>query len=221
MQTEDLKLDRKDLKFKLKDFESGKSNVLLITGFVGSGKSTLADKLAKKYDAQHLQLDCFTEYLNGGETLEELENLEEFGLLDYIKEANLDKKVGQLDFDSDEVVYLIRDYLKFLIKWCEQQDEKFIIEGMSIYDVFQEGDDFITSCPMIIKGTSGETATKRAAKRNANFKAEHSQSDWTEQEWYDTLVQYIKADDEKLNVLEKEMNKTFAEEFKEYNELWD
>ena len=177
MQTEDLKIDRRDLEFNTDKFESGESNILLITGFVGSGKSTLASELAEKYEAQHLQLDCFTEYTFGELTKEELDEQAEVGLLAYIKETNLKGGQNYDDFEEEEIIEMIRDYLKFLIEWCKEQDEKYIIEGMSIYDVFEKGDDFITSCPMIIKGTSGETSTKRAAERNK--KLTDSDTDWS------------------------------------------
>lgn len=47
----------------LKKFESGESNILLITGISGSGKSTLGRKLAKEYNAKYIASDfpCLTD----------------------------------------------------------------------------------------------------------------------------------------------------------------
>ena len=215
MQTEDLKIDREDLEFNVDKFKSGESNILLITGFVGSGKSTLAAELAEKYNAQHLQLDCFTEYAFGELTKEELDEQAEVGLLAYIEETNLEGGQEYDNYEEEEIVEMIRDYLKFLINWCAEQEEKYIIEGMSIYDVFQEGDDFITSCPMIIKGTSGETSTKQAAERNIKFDKENNFDSF---DWYDELSKYIDTDNKKLTALEKEM--ALVEEFNLYNSMW-
>ena len=41
-------ISKNDLYINFDKFESGKSNVLLVTGFSGSGKSTLVSQLAKK-----------------------------------------------------------------------------------------------------------------------------------------------------------------------------
>lgn len=44
-------ISKNDLYINFDKFESGKSNVLLVTGFSGSGKSTLASQLAKNINA--------------------------------------------------------------------------------------------------------------------------------------------------------------------------
>ncbi len=214
MKTEDLKIDREDLKFKIEDFESGKSNVLLITGFSGSGKTTLASELAEKYDALHFQLDWFTDFMFGETTMEELEEQDEIGLIEYIKTNNIEGGQDYDSFEEQEIVTMIRDYIKFLIDWCKKQDDKFIIEGLSLYDIFQKGDDFITKCPTIILGASAETAIKRAAKRNAELDPETEEDDW-----YQELIKFAEADDKKLQALEQELS--MAEDFKAYDEMWD
>ena len=58
-------INEKDLYVNFDKFESGKSNVLLITGLSGSGKSTLAESLAKKYKCDNFELDCLDFYLGG------------------------------------------------------------------------------------------------------------------------------------------------------------
>ena len=214
MKTEDLKVDRDDLNFKVEDFESGKSNVLLVTGFAGSGKTTLASELAEKYDALHFQLDWFTDFMFGETTMEELEEQDEIGLIEYIKTNNLEGGQDYDSFEESEIVTMIRDYIKFLINWCKKQDDKFIIEGLSLYDIFQKGDDFITSCPMIIKGTSAETAIRRAAKRNAELDPETEEDDW-----YQELIKFAEADDKKLQALERELG--LAEDFAAYDQMWE
>ena len=59
------------------------------------------------------------------------------------------------------------EYIRFIISWCKKRkDNKFIIEGLQIYEVYEDGDSFITSNPIIIKGTSGLISSIRGAKRN-------------------------------------------------------
>ena len=132
-------INEKDLYVNFDKFESGKSNVLLITGLSGSGKSTLAESLAKKYKCDNFELDC----------------------LDFIEKKHLEQ---DKDLSSIE---LYKEYIRFIISWCKKRkDNKFIIEGLQIYEVYEDGDSFITSNPIIIKGTSGLISSIRGAKRN-------------------------------------------------------
>ena len=48
-----------DLYINFDKFESGESNICLITGLSGSGKSTLGKSLANKYNAEYVELDTF------------------------------------------------------------------------------------------------------------------------------------------------------------------
>jgi hypothetical protein len=210
--SENLIFNKEDLEFNVDKFESGESNVLLVTGFSGSGKSTLAAKLAKKYNCVHYELDCLTFYLFGNMTREEAIGNED-GLVAFIDYKNLPQGEEYDDFPESQIEDWIREYIKFLITWCKnKKDQKFIIEGLQIYNVYRDGDDHITSCPMIIKGTSGLISTIRAAKRNEGSFLK----------WFGPLLKFILKDNKDINKLEKEMsNKTFADEFKEYNELWD
>ena len=146
----------------------------------------------------------------GEATMEELEEQNEIGLIEYIKTNNLEGGQDYDSFEESEIVTMIRDYIKFLITWCKEQEGKFIIEGLSLYDIFQEGDDFITSCPMIIKGTSAETATRRAAKRNVEVNPETNEEDW-----YQELIRFADEDDKKLQALERELGLT--EDFTTYD----
>ena len=164
---ENLIFNEKDLEINLDKFENKESNVLLVTGFSGSGKSTLANQLASKYNCIYYELDCLDFYLNKSMTKEDAVGNED-GLVAFI-----DKKKLQpgMDFNNKEISDLYREYIKFLIDYCKsQKDKKFIIEGLQIYECYESGDTFITSCPMIIKGTSGIISAIRAAKRNeGNF----------------------------------------------------
>jgi len=153
-------INEKDLYVNFDKFESGKSNVLLITGLSGSGKSTLAESLAKKYKCDNFELDCLDFYLGGYMDKNKAKKYEP-ALYDFIEKKHLEQ---DKDLSSIE---LYKEYIRFIISWCKKRkDNKFIIEGLQIYEVYEDGDSFITSNPIIIKGTSGLISTIRAAKRN-------------------------------------------------------
>ena len=212
--TETLIFNKNDLEFNLDKFESGESNVLLVTGFSGSGKTTTAEELATSYGCNHFQIDWLTDYLFGNSTKEDLAEVGEAGLLAYIEHTGLNNTYTYDDFKEPELINLIRDYIKFLIAWCKSQGgQKFIIEGLQIYNEYEEGDTHITSCPMIIKGTSGLVSTLRAARRNEGSALSN----------FGPLIKFIFRDNKKINKLEKDMMSTcrFAEEFKLYEKLWN
>lgn len=194
---ENLILNKKDLEINVDKFESGEKNVLLVTGFSGSGKSTLASKLANKYKCINYELDCLDFYLNKYLTVENMIGNED-GLYEFIKHKKL--KFGDKSKRGTE---LYREYIKFLINWCKRQkNKKFIIEGLQIYEIFEDGDTFITSCPIIIKGTSGLLSAIRAAKRNeGSFLKE-----------FRPLVKWALKDNKSLNKLIKSLNESHIEE---------
>lgn len=153
-------INEKDLHVNFDEFESGKSNILLITGLSGSGKSTLAKNLSTKYKCEHFELDCLDFYLGNLLSKEDAKKCEP-ALYDFIEKKHLvqDKNLSNTK--------LYKEYIKFIISWCkEHRDQKFIIEGLQIYNVYEDGDSFITGNPMIIKGTNGLISAIRAAKRN-------------------------------------------------------
>ena len=215
---ENILFNKKDLVSNLDKFESGESNILLVTGFPGSGKTYLAAELAEKYNCNHFQLDYFTDYTFGGATKAELAEAGEYGLLAYIKLNNLKNTYTDEDFTEAEIINFIRDYIKFIISWCKnQKNQKFIIEGFQLYDVYRSGDVHVTSCPIIIKGTSSLNSTIRAAKRNSKTK------DTTFKDEFKELIGMSKTDNKNLAALEKDVKsgRTFAEDFKLYESLWD
>ena len=184
---ENLIFNEKDLEINLDKFENKESNVLLITGFSGSGKSTLANSLASKYNCTHYELDCLDFYLSGDMSIKDAIGNED-GLVAFINKKNL--KPG-LNLNNNKLNELYREYIKFLINWCKKQKGKFIIEGLQIYEVYEEGDTFITSCPIIIKGTSGIVSAIRAAKRNnGSFSKE-----------FGPLIKWALKDNKELNKL--------------------
>lgn len=209
MLQENLIFNKTDIEINVNKFESGESNILLITGFSGSGKSTLAKELAAEYNSKNFELDCLDFYCYEQATKEDLK--EETGLLAFIEATNLQPNKN---LNNKDLYTLYREYIKFLINWCKQQsNEKFIIEGLQIYDTFKEGDYHITNCPIIIKGTSAIISAIRAAKRNEGNSLKN----------FGDLIKFILKDNKNLNTLSKNINKqkTFADEFNDYSTMWD
>lgn len=190
-------LNKKDICINVDKFEKGDTNVLLVTGLSGSGKSTLASQLASKYKATHYELDCLTFYLGKHMSLEDAKGNED-ALVDFIHKKRLD----QIKPSHDKYLQLYREYIKFIISWCKKRkDTKFIIEGLQIYETYEKGDSYITSCPIVIKGTSALISSIRGAKRNVDglkFLGEFK----------DLLVWALK-DNKKLSQLRKDISESY------------
>jgi len=163
---ESLIFNQKDIYKDFDKWESGKSNVLLVTGLSGSGKSTLAKNLAKKYNAEHFEIDTLEMYYDGQLSEKDLEKYEP-GILAFIK-AKPEYNKESIDKGNHKKTYIAYEYLKFVVPWCKKQkDKKFIIEGLQIYDCFDPKDiDSFYYNPLIIKGTSAVQSAIRGAIRN-------------------------------------------------------
>lgn len=202
-------INKKDLEVNLDKFESGEENILLITGLSGSGKSTLAEKISSKYKCTYYELDCLTFYMKGLLTKEDAIGGEE-GLLAFIESKNL-KPDKNISYKTGAALY--REYIEFIINWCKRQkNKKFIIEGLQIYEVYEDGDTFITSCPIIIKGTSGLVSSIRAAKRNdGSFFKE-----------FGPLLKWVLQDVKYIEKLRKAVSESYIEEAKaSYSDSFD
>lgn len=149
-----------DIYLNIEDLESGKSNVLLVTGYSGSGKSTLSHKLSKDHGYIEAPLDDFDERLVGAAELTEFPIIEE-----YFKSH----KVLDIDYKKEDP-YTNKDFIRAhdeFIKWCitkSSPNRKIIIEGIQIY-LFVSS-DLVKKYPIIIKGTSFSKSMKRRIIRN-------------------------------------------------------
>lgn len=194
---ENLILNKKDICINVDKFEKGESNVLLVTGLSGSGKSTLASQMASKHKAVHYELDCLSFYLNGRMSLEDAKGNEDV-LIDFVNK----KKLDQVKPSHDKYLQLYREYIKFIINWCKRQkDKKFIIEGLQIYETYEKGDSYITSCPIIIKGTSTLISSIRGAKRNGGVKGFARE--------FNDLLMWALQDNKKLNQLKQDVSESY------------
>ena len=216
-------LNKSDLYYNVDKFEKGDTNVLLITGFSGSGKSTLASQLSNKYKCDYLELDALDFFFGGNLTKEEMEKGEP-GLLAFL---NKHKELKPKDIPgNDEYNKIYSEYIQFLINWCKkQQDKKFIIEGLQIYETFDEKDPqpYIRSNALIIKGTSGLVSAIRASKRNSKdnketsfFKELNSLVKWVikDEKYLTYLYKYVK-ESEDIDMFDNDYvyNSTYTENF--------
>lgn len=115
---------------------NGNINVLLISGFPGSGKSTTAKELSFNYDAKIITKAMADYAFNKSHTEEQR------GVL-----YNHINKKWYIDYINDNV----------------QTYGKVILDGWDIeyFDV-----DFISSCALLVKGTSMHTSRNRYNEKN-------------------------------------------------------
>lgn len=197
-------ISKNDLYINFDKFESGKSNVLLVTGFSGSGKSTLASQLAKKYKCEHYELDLLSFYFEGkfwGNNVD-LDDLRMYepGLAKFINTNNL--VYGEVP-DTKTQRQLFEKYIRFLIKYCKgQKDKRFIIEGVQLYEIFDKDKPQTTiyNNPLIIKGTSALKSALQAANRNSK------DADRSFLKEFPALLKWLLKDNNKLNKLIKSLN---------------
>lgn len=160
--------------FNFNKLDSGKTNILLVTGLSGSGKSTYASLLSKIYEKRfkkkyiHFELDCLDFYLSGRIPIENIKKSEP-GLYDFINKKKLTPEKRK--YNNTEIVKLYKEYIKYLISWCKKHKENcYIIEGIQIYETFEMGDTHIISQPLIILGTSALKSAIQGAIRNSDKK---------------------------------------------------
>jgi hypothetical protein len=115
-----------DIYLNIEDFESGKSNVLLVTGYSGSGKSTLSHKLSKDHGYIEAPLDDFGERLVGAVELTEFPIIEE-----YFKSH----KVLDIDYKKEDP-YTNKDFIRAhdeFIKWCTFNNYRIFLNKIRAY----------------------------------------------------------------------------------------
>lgn len=146
-------LEKDDLYINFDKFESGKSNICLITGLSGSGKSTLGKEISKKYKAEYVELDKFFLF----KSLDELKYLSKT-FNNFFKENMI---LFNTISDSPDIPLKI---LNALIGYCKKiKNKKFVLEGVQIY-LF--ADKSIKKYPIIIKNTPALKSMFRMFKRD-------------------------------------------------------
>ena len=122
---------KKDNVYNFDKWDSGESNILIITGLSGSGKSTLAFALADEYDATVVQLDhlqCYERFRAGGRKTKGTELVNKF--------INKHKELKDYDFSS--ITYssfkpVFDEFFPWLLKELgKDKKNRYIIEGIHI-----------------------------------------------------------------------------------------
>ena len=145
-------------------------NVLYIAGYSGSGKSTLAEKIAKKNNAEVINLDHFFEkknqkYIKDGD----FKNFIEKEVPDYLNMADR-------NFFKDNIKEwgnLVDRFAGGIQKYGEQQflkQKKVIVEGVQIADGTLIPDlSYYSKVPTILVETPKDVSMKRSASRDSNI----------------------------------------------------
>ena len=164
--TENVIIDRDDLYINMDKFESGKCNVILVTGFSGSGKSTLGEEMVSKYKCDdHFELDALEWWFDGLIREDELKE----GMPPIYDWLIHNKKLMNLHRPTNaEIARMMDKLIPHVIKWCEKnKNKKYVVEGIQLYESWAENDKCnYLEYPMVLKGTSGLKSVYRAMKRN-------------------------------------------------------
>lgn len=186
-----------NLYINFEKFESGKSNICLITGLSGSGKSTLGKQLANKYHAEYVELDTF--YNIGTVSYEDLNGTIYKEYADENKkdyEWLVSKKKSMNQIPNDLVIRM----MQWVIRYCKKnKNKKYILEGVQIYS---HGDaKVIKNEPLILINASMIKSIHQRHKRedsnNVNWK--------TQLKELPEIVRWYIDDEKQYNKFKKEI----------------
>lgn len=221
--TESLFMSNGVFDVNFEDFESGKSNIVLITGLSGSGKSTLGKKIADKYKAELIELDLFEQcYIF--ETDEQLKEAGEVFYAYLSSHKDIWDKLKKRELHGRDLVAEEFKFMDYVIRWCKNdKSHKYVLEGVQIYCYLEK--EKISGIPILFVDTS---ALKSLIRRLSRAKR-HSEEDFKNQlkELPQCIAWYIEENDGyekfKKSVLESSTNNTisFSESFKDVKSIVD
>ena len=164
--TESIVFSKDDVYKNFDKFESGESNILLVTGLTGSGKSTIGKEIASKYKAEWIELDILDP--NCGIALQGLDIIKEAGEVFYdyfMSHKDIYEKYNNKELKGKDLSLFVDDFIKYCFSWCKKHnDKKFVIEGIQIFDYYTYY-NLKVEYPIIIKGTSVLKSFIRKIKR--------------------------------------------------------
>lgn len=167
--TESLFINKGVFDIHFDKFESGETNVVLITGLSGSGKTTLGTKIANKYKAELIELDMFEQcYI-----FENDDQLKQCGEVFYQYLSShkvLWEKLKRREIRGKELGVEIEKFLKYTISWCKKdKTNRYVIEGVQIYGFLNK--EKINGIPILIVGTSAlKSLVRRLSRAKENNK---------------------------------------------------
>ena len=202
--------NKKDLYVNFELFDSGQSNICLVTGLSGSGKSTLSDKLCRKYNATCIELDIFEhpDMEAGPYSQKSIYN-------DYFKNnSELKYKLSNNELSNSELSMEMSNALVYTLNYCSNRpNERFIIEGLQIFADINP--DFVKGLPIVFVNTSMINSMLRKYKRDKyNYKVAD-------------LFEWYIADEKKFNgfkneIIEEDFRKKaddFIIDFRDFNNV--
>lgn len=199
---------KNDLYINFEKFESGKSNICLVTGLSGSGKSTIASSLATKHNAEWIELDNFEQCYGFND-----EQLKQAGQVfyDYLSShKELWDKLKSKSIKGKDLGIEINKFVHYCISWCNKDKEnKYIIEGVQIYSFMKYKE--IKSYPLIIKNTSMIKSIIQRWKRNGDGKIDLIKELKNE---FPQLVDWYRDEEKSLNQFRNSINESYIEESK-------
>ena len=169
-------------------FEHGKTHVCFVTGVSGSGKSTLSKKLARKYNANYIELDIvmyaldkMRERAGGKDKARQRLREEHPWIYEWIMNTHQDEetwpkltseKMSTYDFHIKKTMELI-DWLRQTTGWSSGKPPRFIIDGVDLVNIIPMRLEY-TEYPFIFKGTSKLKSALRRAQREGGLKNYYS-----------------------------------------------
>ena len=167
-----------DVYHNIELWESGKSNLLWITGLSGSGKSTISKEIAEEYGAEYIELDNLQRAKMDNWDTTDNEVLDSYiksvgGLYNVFPYCNTLSTVTWKDIVSKEnkCHEEFSRFFEYLIQYAKKhKDRKFVVEGVQIaYNTTNAMIKKISEYPVIIKMNGPLKTEFRREKRSIKY----------------------------------------------------
>lgn len=174
-----------DVYHNIELWESGKSNLLWITGLSGSGKSTISKEIAEEYGAEYIELDNLQRAKMDNWDTTDNEVLDSYiksvgGLYNVFPYCNTLYTVTWKDIVSKEnkCHEEFGRFFEYLIQYAKKhKDRKFVVEGVQIaYNTTNAMIKKISEYPVIIKMNGPLKTEFRREKRSIKYGIERGDS---------------------------------------------
>lgn len=184
------------------------TNILYITGYSGSGKSTLANQIAKKNNAEYIELD---RYLSNHTNTQRSQSFEKYlkasnpKYYNYLKPKNFEAVLNNM-YSPNGNKAIVKDFMKSRDQVINHDipnygkymygSKKIVVEGIHLYNPGDFGSErkmysVINGKPLIIKGTSNIKSLYRQTVRDMDPK--YGITDGTKKDNIKFVMESIKA----------------------------
>lgn len=174
-----------DVYHNIELWESGKSNLLWITGLSGSGKSTISKEIAEEYNAEYIELDNLQRAKMGNWDSTDCKVLDDYiesvgGLYNVFPYCNTLEKISWKDVVSKENKCHIEygRFFEYLIQYAKKhKNRRFVVEGVQIaYNSTNAMIKKISEYPVIIKMNGPLKTEFRREKRSIGYSIEKEEN---------------------------------------------